>query len=206
MKPHNINFTNITRHMVCVYFLSADGKGTAVEQPKATVGQPKPDVKATIPAVKATVPAVKATVPAPQDKRGCECDQDDYHFVSMDEFKSTFARHKNGGGSAFSTGNKYINDSYTVVIPSYKRDNAIPMLLNHFCGARHVHKIVFLWHNLERPVPSKFVDLKCDVPYKFITPKKNSLSNRFILHEEIETEGQSFYCNTLLLARKFLLP
>ena len=105
----------------------------------------------------------------------------------MDEFKSTFPPYNNSE-LAFSD-TTYINDSYTIVIPCYKRDNAIPTLLHHFCKAAHVHKILFIWHNMERPVPAKFINQSCEVPYKFIHPEENSLSNRFILYDDIETEG-----------------
>ena len=106
----------------------------------------------------------------------------------MDEFKSTFSPLHNSE-LAFSN-TTYINDNYTVVIPCYKRDNAIPTLLGHFCKAPHVHKILFIWHNMERPVPTKFINQSCEVPYKFILPKENSLSNRFILYDDIETQGE----------------
>ena len=108
----------------------------------------------------------------------------------MDEFRSTFARHNISRLHSFDT--NYIKDKFTVVVLSYKRDNAIPVLLKHFCNAPNVHKILLVWQNIGRAVPERFINCSCGVPYKFIYPEANVLSNRFKLYDEIETEGVVF--------------
>ena len=123
-----------------------------------------------------------------QNRTGCSCNATtEYHPISLDEFKSTFAQLSISQLDFFNT--NYVKDNYTIVIPSYKRDHAIPVLLDHFCNASHVHMILFVWQNIKRPVPEEFSNYTCQVPFKFILPEKNILSNRFKLYSEIETEG-----------------
>ena len=121
-------------------------------------------------------------------KDHCHCNRmTEYYPLSLDEFNSTFSQLNVSQLDFFDT--NYTKDNYTIVIPSYKRDKAIPMLLDHFCDASHVHMILFVWQNIGRHVPREFFNISCAVPYKFIYPQTNVLSNRFKLYTEIETEG-----------------
>ena len=118
----------------------------------------------------------------------CSCNgTTEYYPISLDEFNSTFSQLNVSQLDFFDT--NYIKDKYTIVILSYKRDEAIPMLLDHFCKASHVHMILFVWQNIKRTVPGELFNISCAVPYKFVYPKTNSLSNRFKPYTEIETEG-----------------
>ena len=85
----------------------------------------------------------------PKDQ--CGCNRTEYYPISLDEFNSTFSQLNDSQLDFFDT--SYIKDNYTIVILSYKRDEAIPMLLDHFCKASHVHMILFVWQNIGRPVP-----------------------------------------------------
>ena len=86
----------------------------------------------------------------------------------------------------------YIFDQFTMVTPSYKRTDNLPVLFNHYCSMSDmIHKIIILWNNVGEPVPSNVEEVakECQVPVVIKIMPRNNLTSRFIPYKEIETAG-----------------
>jgi alpha-1,4-N-acetylglucosaminyltransferase EXTL2 len=103
---------------------------------------------------------------------------------------STCAKCESVGSTRFSFFHtNFTTESFTVVMPTYRRTKQLPTLLKHYCKVPHVHKIVVLWNNVDQTIPKHISDFKCEVPVAVLKMKENKVSNRFKLYPEIETEA-----------------
>ena len=82
-----------------------------------------------------------------------------------------------------------ISDKYTVLMPTYRRDDVLEVALRFHCGCRHVHRIVVVWNNVHEDVPRSLRHFPCTVKIYFIRQRINSLNNRFKAYQYIKTEG-----------------
>ena len=83
----------------------------------------------------------------------------------------------------------YTRNKFTVVMPTYKRNLQLLVVIGHYCNISNVHKILVLWNNVGETVPGPIKDFKCQVPVEIKIMKENKLTSRFRPYPEIETEG-----------------
>ena len=125
----------------------------------------------------------------PKSRAACHCNTSEVTVVNMTELIQKFGQPPQNLTKHFAT--DYIADKYTIIIPTYQRNSGLLELLDHYCNATNVHKIVFIWHNVGTPVPEFVTNYNsCQIPFKFLTPDHNILSDRFRLTADVETEGK----------------
>ena len=79
---------------------------------------------------------------------------------------------------------------------TYKRDEILQKVLNHYCKTPHLNKIIVIWNNIGTPVPGFLLNIStsCAVPLKFVKETENKLTRRFKPRPEIETDC-TYVCN-----------
>lgn len=83
----------------------------------------------------------------------------------------------------------YSSDSFTIIVPTYKRNYCVYAGLRHYCQMKHVDMIIVLWNNIGEEIPRYLNKLRCKPKLKFIKMKENRMTTRYILRPEIKTEG-----------------
>ena len=122
-------------------------------------------------------------------RTACYCNTTEITVLNVSELTQTFGQPPQDLTSRFAT--SYIADKYTILIPTYKRSASLLDVLDHYCNAANVHKILFIWHNVGMPIPDKVANYSnCKVPFKFHIPGHNLMSDRFKLTSDVETEGK----------------
>ncbi|XP_028404961.1 exostosin-like 3 isoform X2 [Dendronephthya gigantea] len=95
-----------------------------------------------------------------------------------------------GAGVEFqkALGGDYPFEQFTIVMLTYKRESVLIEALGRLEGLQYLSKVVVVWNSPGDPSP----DLKwpnIGVPIKVLRPKMNSLNNRFLPFDEIETDA-----------------
>ena len=82
------------------------------------------------------------------------------------------------------------NEKFTIVMTTYKRDEILQKVLNHYCTTPQLDKIIVIWNNVGTPVPGFLLNIStsCAVPLEFIGETENKLTRRFKPRPEIETD------------------
>ncbi|CAI8045652.1 Exostosin-like 3, partial [Geodia barretti] len=84
--------------------------------------------------------------------------------------------------------NLLVNEQFTVVIMTYKRNEVLMEGLAILKGIPSLNKVVIVWNNEEDPsVDLKWPDI--GIPIVVVRGKGNSLNNKFLPYKEIETEA-----------------
>ena len=81
-----------------------------------------------------------------------------------------------------------ITDKYTVVMPTYRRNDVLQVALGFHCSCRYVDRIIVVWNNVRETVPKHLTELPCNVEIIFKKQIVNSLNNRFKPFNLIRTE------------------
>ena len=82
------------------------------------------------------------------------------------------------------------NEKFTIVMTTYKRNEILQKVLNHYCRTPQLDKIIVIWNNVGTPVPDFLLNIStsCAVSLKFIEETENKLTRRFKPRPEIETD------------------
>lgn len=95
-----------------------------------------------------------------------------------------------GSGKEFSEalGGNHPREQFTVVMLTYEREQVLVMAVSRLKGLPYLNKVVVVWNN---PLPPSDTMVWPDigVPVHVVKMKKNSLNNRFLPFEAIETEA-----------------
>lgn len=86
---------------------------------------------------------------------------------------------------------RFIPDKYTVLMPTYRRNDLLVYSLKLHCSCIGVDRIVVIWNNVHETVPQYLVEFPCPVEIIFIQQQRNSLNNRFKPYTQIRTEGNN---------------
>ncbi|GMT30145.1 hypothetical protein PFISCL1PPCAC_21442, partial [Pristionchus fissidentatus] len=78
-------------------------------------------------------------------------------------------------------------EQFTVVILTFNRDASLVTVLKLLNGCPYLNKVIIVWNNPDRKPEDIWPTIH--VPIEFIFPKKNSLLNRFLPYDAIETEA-----------------
>ena len=98
------------------------------------------------------------------------------------------AAHVQSLSSLFVT--NYTSETFTVIVPTYKRNYCIYTTLRHYCNCKSVAKIIVLWNNVDEEIPRYLKKLKCKVELIFKKMNQNRMTTRYIPFPEIQTEGK----------------
>ena len=95
-----------------------------------------------------------------------------------------------GSGNEFSQaiGGNVPHEQFTVVMLTYKRDLILMDSLSRLFGLPYLNKVLVVWNSPDPPSEElRWPDI--GVPIQVIRTEKNSLNNRFLPYESIETEA-----------------
>lgn len=95
-----------------------------------------------------------------------------------------------GAGVEFNKalGGNYPVEQFTVVILTYQRELVLMESIQRLVGLQYLNKVVIVWNNPEPPSLSlRWPDI--GVPVHVVKVAKNSLNNRFIPYDVIETDA-----------------
>ena len=95
-----------------------------------------------------------------------------------------------GSGKEFSQnlGGNSPSEQFTIVMLTYEREQVLMESLTRLYGLPYLNKVIVVWNSPVLPSP----DLKwpnIEIPIQVLKTKKNSLNNRFLPYESIETEA-----------------
>lgn len=76
---------------------------------------------------------------------------------------------------------------YSAVILTYNRDSVLYSSLERLNRCPYLNKVIVIWNNLDRKPPNSWP--KFHVPLLFVRTRTNSLNNRFLPYDQIETEA-----------------
>ena len=95
-----------------------------------------------------------------------------------------------GDGSEYqkALGGNYPREQFTVIIPTYKRDDVLIGSLSRLLNQPHLNKVIVIWNSPYHP-PESLRWPKIGAPIEVVIPPKNSLNNRFLPYANIETEA-----------------
>lgn len=96
-----------------------------------------------------------------------------------------------GSGAEFSRslGGDYYNEQFTIVILTYQRRALLMKTLERLKGLAYLNKILVVWNDDKRPPARDLVWPDVGVPIVLVQVERNSLNNRFLPYDEIETDA-----------------
>ncbi|GMR41238.1 hypothetical protein PMAYCL1PPCAC_11433, partial [Pristionchus mayeri] len=94
-----------------------------------------------------------------------------------------------GSGKEFSLalGGNRQREQFTVVMLTYNRDAVLTASLERLHKCPYINKVIVVWNNIEREPQGAWP--KLHVPVEFIRADRNSLNNRFVPWDRIQTEA-----------------
>ncbi|XP_038051688.1 exostosin-like 3 [Patiria miniata] len=95
-----------------------------------------------------------------------------------------------GTGKEFqeALGGNIPGEQFTIIILTYERDALLMTSLERLMGLPYLNKVIVVW-NSPKPAAADIIWPEIHVPIKVVRTKKNSLNNRFLPYDEIETEA-----------------
>ncbi|XP_055839540.1 exostosin-3 [Episyrphus balteatus] len=95
-----------------------------------------------------------------------------------------------GAGKEFSEalGGNYPREQFTIVMLTYEREQVLMDSLGRLYGLPYLHKVVVVWNSPKSPLDDlRWPDI--GVPVSVVRAPRNSLNNRFLPFDVIETEA-----------------
>lgn len=95
-----------------------------------------------------------------------------------------------GAGKEFSEalGGNLPKEQFTIVMLTYERESVLINSLSRLYLLPYLNKVIVVW-NSEKPPSSDLKWPEIGVPIKIVKAAKNSLNNRFLPFDAIETEA-----------------
>lgn len=122
----------------------------------------------------------------------------EYKFLSADPSYRTIGNGAGGSGVEFSRslGGDMPNEQFTVILLTYERLENLIKTLDRLKGMPYVNKYLVIWNSITRP-PSiaaaqqnlSWPPKNLGAPLKVLKVDRNSLNNRFLPFDEIETDA-----------------
>lgn len=115
----------------------------------------------------------------------------EYKFLSQDNGFRPIGDGSGGSGNEFARaiGGDYPNEQFTIVLLTYEREALLMKTLERLKGMAFLNKILVIWNGINHPPSDKTVWPDVGVPVVVVKPVKNSLNNRFVPYDSIETDA-----------------
>jgi len=115
----------------------------------------------------------------------------EYKFITSD---SSFRPIGDGlGGSGFefsrSLGGDFPNEQFTVILLTFERKSMLMKILERLKGVPFMNKILVVWNGVNHKPPADLVWPDVGVPIVVVKVDQNSLNNRFLPYDAIETDA-----------------
>ncbi|XP_071804168.1 exostosin-like 3 [Asterias amurensis] len=79
-------------------------------------------------------------------------------------------------------------EQFTIIMLTYEREVLLMTSLERLMGLPYLNKVIVVW-NSPKPAAPDIIWPEIHVPIKVVRTKRNSLNNRFLPYDEIETEA-----------------
>lgn len=115
----------------------------------------------------------------------------EYKFLSPDHGYRPIGNGLGGSGSEFShsLGGDHPNEQFTIVLLTYERQALLMKTLERLRGLAYLNKILVVWNGVNRAPPANMVWPDVGVPILVVKVDQNSLNNRFLPYDAIETDA-----------------
>ncbi|XP_033121610.1 exostosin-like 3 [Anneissia japonica] len=114
----------------------------------------------------------------------------DARFIGSEQGFRPVGGGAGGAGKEFQEeiGGNVPREQFTIVMLTYEREKVLMTALERLVGLPYLNKVVVVWNSPEPP-SDDLLWPQIHVPIKVIKTKKNSLNNRFLPYDEIDTEA-----------------
>lgn len=115
----------------------------------------------------------------------------EYKFLSDDRTFRPIAGGLGGSGAEFSRdlGGDMPYEQFTVIILTYERNQLLMKTLDRLKGMPYVNKYLIIWNSVNYSPPMDLPLPDMGSPIKIVQVTRNSLNNRFLPFDEIETDA-----------------
>lgn len=115
----------------------------------------------------------------------------EYKFLSSDQGYRPIGDGLGGSGGEFSRalGGDYPNEQFTIVLLTYERKTMLMKTLERLKGLAYLNKILVIWSGVHQQPGSDMIWPDVGVPIVVVKVDRNSLNNRFLPFDAIETDA-----------------
>ena len=115
----------------------------------------------------------------------------EHKFLSPDHGFRPIGDGLGGSGYEFSRalGGDYPNEQFTIVLPTYERKALLMKTLERLKNLAYLNKIVVIWNSIHQPPSENMIWPDVGAPIVVVKPEANSLNNRFLPYDVIETDA-----------------
>lgn len=115
----------------------------------------------------------------------------EFKYLVSNQGYRPIANGQGGSGAEFSQsiGGDYPNEQFTIVILTYERINLLIRTLERLRGLAYLNKILVVWNGINQAPPASLVWPDVGVPIVLVKVDRNSLNNRFLPFDAIETDA-----------------
>lgn len=115
----------------------------------------------------------------------------EFKFLSRNQGYRPIGDGQGGSGVEFSQalGGDYPNEQFTIVILTYERITLLMKTLERLKGLAYLNKILVVWNGINQKPQESLLWPDVGVPIVLVKVEKNSLNNRFLPYDAIETDA-----------------
>lgn len=115
----------------------------------------------------------------------------EFKFITSNQAYRPLGNGQGGSGFEFSQalGGDYPNEQFTIVILTYERIALLLKTLERLKGMAYLNKILVIWNGVNQRPHESLVWPDVGVPIVLVKVEKNSLNNRFLPYDAIETDA-----------------
>lgn len=115
----------------------------------------------------------------------------EYKFLEPDQGYRPIGNGLGGSGLEFSRdlGGDHSHEQFTIVLLTYERTNMLMKTLERLKGLAYLNKIIVVWNGVHRRPPADLIWPDVGVPIVVARAERNSLNNRFLPFDSIQTEA-----------------
>lgn len=115
----------------------------------------------------------------------------EYKFINSDQGYRPIAGGQGGSGWEFSRalGGDYPNEQFTIVLLTYERKVLLARTLERLKGMAYLNKVIVIWNGINQKPTQDTIWPDIGVPLELVKVPRNSLNNRFLPLDSIETDA-----------------
>lgn len=115
----------------------------------------------------------------------------EYKFINADQGYRPIGDGLGGSGQEFSRalGGDRITEQFTIVLLTFERKSILMKTLERMKGLAYLNKILVIWNGIHHRPSKDIIWPDVGVPLEVVKVNRNSLNNRFLPYDSIETDA-----------------
>lgn len=115
----------------------------------------------------------------------------EYKFISTEQGYRPISDGLGGSGQEFSRalGGDRITEQFTIVLLTYERKSILMKTLERMKGLPYLNKVLVVWNGINHRPSRDIIWPDVGVPINIVRVNRNSLNNRFLPYDSIETDA-----------------